>query len=197
MRKLTTVCAWVFALAVMACASQKDPAQAALTTAQDSFSAVSADAMKYVPDEARAVQSALTAAQDAFNKGDYAAALTQAQALPAQVSSLSTAIAAKKTELTTEWTSASAAVSGMMTALQSRVDTLSKSKGVPAGLTKEKVEDAKTGFAAASQEWADATAAQASGDMQTAVTKANDVKAKLIDLMKSLNMKLPPGVGGL
>jgi chromosome segregation ATPase len=197
MRLLSSLTAIALVVGLVACSSQKEPAEAAVKAAQDAFAAVSGDAMKYVPDQARAIQNGLTSAQDALTKGDYAAALTQAQALPAQITAVGAAVSAKKAELTTAWNSMSAGLPKMIDALKSRVDTLSKSKGVPAGLTKETIANAKTGLATVTQTWTDATAAATAGDIQAAVTQANDVKAKVIELMKSLNMQVPPGAGGI
>jgi hypothetical protein len=196
MRRLLSLGACVLVVAVAACSSQKEPADAAIKGAQSQFSAVSAEAQKYVPDQARAVQDALTAAQTAFNNGDYAGALTQAQALPARITALSAAISSKKAELTTQWETMSAGIPKLVEALKSRVDVLSKSKGLPKGITKETVDAAQSGLATATQNWQAATSAASSGDLATAMRQANDVKARVVDLMKSLNMQVPPGVGG-
>lgn len=178
-------------IAAAACGSQKAPAQAALATAQSAFSQVSAEAQKYVPDQAKAVQDALTAAQTSLTNGDYAAALQQAQALPAKISDLTSAIAAKKADLTKAWTDMSGSVPKLVAALKSRADILAQSRHLPAGLTKDAVDNAKSGVAAASQAWADASTAMQSGDLATAAAKASAVKAQVIDLMKSLNMQVP------
>jgi len=68
---------------------------------------------------------------------------------------------------------------------------LSKSKGVPAGLTQDIVDQAKTGFAGASQEWTNAMAAASSGDFTTAMARASDVKSKVVAIMTSLKMQIP------
>lgn len=196
MRLLRSLSALVLVVGLVACSSQKDPADAAIKSAQSAFDAVSADANKYVPDQARSIQTALSGAQDAFNKGDYQGALTQAQALPAQITALGSAISAKKAELTTTWNSMSAGIPKLVDALKSRVDTLSKSKGTPAGVTKDDVESAKNGLASATQGWADAQAAATSGDVQTAMAKANAVKTQVVNAMKALKMQIPPGAGG-
>jgi hypothetical protein len=196
MRRLLSLSALVLIVAVAACASQKEPADAAIKGAQSAYSAVSAEAQKYVPDQAKAVQDALTAAQTAFTNGDYASALTQAQALPARITALSAAISSKKAELTTQWNAMSAGIPKLIEALSTRVDTLSKSKGTPKGITKETVTAAQSGVATAKQDWQAATSAASSGDLATAMRQANDVKTRVVDLMKSLNMTLPPGVGG-
>lgn len=196
MRRLLSLGALVLIVAVAACASQKEPADAAIKGAQSAFSAVSAEAQKYVPDQAKAVQDGLTAAQTAFTNGDYAGALTQAQALPARITALSAAISAKKAELTTQWNAMSAGIPKLMEALSSRVATLSKSKGLPKGITKETVSAAQSGLATATQDWQAATSAASSGDLATAMRQANDVKTRVVDLMKSLNMQIPAGAGG-
>jgi hypothetical protein len=55
---------------------------------------------------------------------------------------------------------------------------------------------AQSGLATATQDWQAATSAASSGDLATAMRQANDVKTRVVVLMKSLNMTLPPGVGG-
>ena len=196
MRRVLSLGVFVLVVAIAACASQKEPADAAIKGAQSAFSAVSAEAQKYVPDQAKGVQDALTAAQTAFNNGDYAGALTQAQGLPARITALSAAISSKKAELTTQWGTMSAGIPKVIETLKTRVDNLSKSKGLPKGMTKDTVTAAQSGLASATQTWQSATSAASSGDLATAMRQANDVKARLVDLLKSLNMPVPAGLGG-
>ena len=72
-------------VSVIACGNSKALSDAALKTATDAYAAVSADAQKYVPDQAKTVQDAIAGAQAASAKGDYAAALDQAKGIPAKV----------------------------------------------------------------------------------------------------------------
>jgi hypothetical protein len=175
------------------CGNAKVPAETALNTATTSYAAVKADAEKYVPDQAKGVQTVITSAQAALAKGDYAAVIEQTKDVPAKVTALSTAIAAKKTELAASWTAMSTSLPSLVGALKSRVEMLSKSKGVPAGLTKDIVEQAKSGFAAVSQEWTAAVDAAKAGDISTAVAKGSEVKTKVIGIMTSLKMQIPKG----
>lgn len=191
MKPLMRVAALFLMVVSAACANQKAPAEMAMKAAQDAFGAVSADAQKYVPGQARAIQDSLTAAQDAVTKGDYQAAMTQAQAIPGKVGELQSAIAAKKAELTKAWTDMSTGVPQMLQALKSRAEILAKSRKLPAGLTKEAVESANAGVTAATQGWSEAMAAAQSGDMTTAAAKATEIKNKIVGLMKSLNMQVP------
>lgn len=191
---LLGISALAAAVALGACANQKAPAEAAVGVAQTAFAAVSADAMKYVPDQAKSIEGALASAQESITKGDYAAALTAAQALPAQVASLATAVTGKKAEFSKLWTDLGAGVPAMVTALTSRMDVLGKSKKLPAGITKETFASAQPGLATANQSWSAAMAAAQSGDVMGAVKQASEVKTTVTNLMKSLNMQLPAGL---
>ena len=182
MRRLLSLGALVLIVAVAACASQKEPADAAIKGAQSAFSAVSAEAQKYVPDQAKAVQDGLTAAQTAFTNGDYASALTQAQALPARITALSAAISSKKAELTTQWNTMSAGIpEARRGALDPRRHAVEE-QGTPKGITKETVTAAQSGVATATQDWQAATSAASSGDLATAMRQANDVKTRVVEL---------------
>ena len=177
-----------------ACASQKVPAEAAVKAAEQAFAAVKGEAAKYLPDQVKGVEDAIEAAKASLAKGDYAAALTAAQALPARISELATAAAAKKAELTQSWATLSAALPQVVQAIQSRVDILSKSKKLPAGLDKDKFESAKTGLAALTQTWTEATTAAGAGNVSDAVAKANTVKAKAAEVLGLLGMPVPAGL---
>jgi len=176
------------------CASQKAPAQAALAASEQAFAAVKGEATKYVPDEVGGVEQAIAAAKSSFDKGDYQAALTAAQALPARISALSTAVAAKKTELATTWATLSAGLPQLVQAIQSRVDMLSKSKKLPAGMDSATFDAAKSGLATVTQTWSEATAAANSGDLAGAVAKANAVKTKAGEILGALGMQAPAGL---
>ena len=181
-------------LALAACASQKAPAEAALNAAQQAYDAVKADGAKYVPQEAKDVEAAIGAAKASFDKGDYAAALTAAQGLPARISALGSAIAAKKTELTASWTALSAGLPQIIAAIQSRVDILSKSKKLPAGIDAAACDGVKTGLAGLNQTMTDATTAASGGDLAGAVAKANDVKAEAVKALGVLGLPVPAGL---
>jgi hypothetical protein len=193
MQRINFLTAVVFAIALTACANQQAPAEAALQAARNAFSAVSGETQKYLPDQARSMQDALASAQAALTKGDYQTAITQAQGVTAQVASLSTAISAKKMQLATMWAPLMGTVPRLVAGLKSRVEALGKSGQLPAGVTKKTLETARTGLAAATQGWSEAAAAAAGGDLATATAKAKDVRAKVIDLMKSLGMQVPGG----
>jgi hypothetical protein len=193
-RSFSLLAAVALVVVASGCANQKAPAEAAIASAETAFSAVQADAVKYVPDQAKGISDAIAAAKDAVAKGDYQVALTNAQALPAKIADLTTAVTAKKAELTSTWTGLSTALPKVVEAIQSRIGMLSKSKNLPAGLDKAKFEAAKTGLATVTATWTEATTAFAAGNLTDAIAKAESVKAQAVSVMGLLNMQVPAGL---
>jgi hypothetical protein len=175
-----------------ACASDKAPAEQAVKAAETAVASAKTEAAKWVPDQVRSLDAALASVKDKFAKGEYKAVLAEAPALATQAQSVASAAAAKKAELTKSWEEMSAGLPKMVEAVKSRVDILSKSKKLPANVTKEKFETAKADLAAATQGWTDAMAAYSGGNVADAVAKANTVKQKTVEALEALGMPVPP-----
>ena len=106
---------------------------------------------------------------------------------------MAAAAKAKKDELTKTWTELSQGLPKMVEAIQSRVDILSQSKKLPANLTAEKFEQAKSGLAAAKEEWAKALENFKGGMLTEAIAMANSVKKKAVQTMEILGLPVPVG----
>jgi hypothetical protein len=76
----------------------------------------------------------------------------------------------------------------MVDAIQSRVDILSKSHHLPKNVSKDALAGAKSGLGSLKSMWSDASNAASSGDYTTAMSKAQAVKDKASEIMKSLGM---------
>ena len=98
---------------------------------------------------------------------------------------------AKKDELTKTWANLDQGLPKMMESIKSRVGILSKSKKLPANLTKEKVEEAKSGLDSAMKEWETAKESFKTGSLAEAVTKGNTVKEKAAQVLQILGMPVP------
>jgi flagellar biosynthesis chaperone FliJ len=186
------------ALAVVACNMQKGPAEQAVAGAEAALNAVRDQAQKYAPEQLGSAEAQLGQMKDAFEKGDYAGVLAQAPAMTAALNQLKDAAAKGKADAEAalakakdEWGPASTAIPKMVDELAKRVETLSKERRLPKGVTKESVAAAKTGLDSLKSTWADATNASSSGDFTTAMSKAAAVKAKAAELMKSVGMTPP------
>jgi predicted small secreted protein len=183
------------AVLLFGCNTQKGPAQQAVASAQAALDAVRDEAQKYAPEQLGGVEAKLSDMKGSFEKGDYAGVLAAAPAVTAAIASMKDAVAAKKEEAAAalakakdDWGPASAAVPKMVDEIAKRVEALSKTKKLPKGVSKEAVAAAKTGLDTLKSTWADATNASSSGDYTTAMAKAQAVKDKAAEIMKSLGM---------
>lgn len=192
----------VFLLAALAavllvgCNTQKGPAEQALASAQSALDAVRDDAQKYAPEQLGGVEAKLSDMKGAFQQGNYAGVLAAAPGLTTSIASLKDAAAAKKVEAEQalakakdEWGPASTAVPKMVEEIARRVETLSRTKKLPRGVTKDSLAAAKAAVDSMKSSWADAANASSSGDYTTAMAKAEAVKSKAAEIMKSLDMK--------
>ncbi|MFI4880085.1 MAG: hypothetical protein ACHQD6_06420 [Steroidobacterales bacterium] len=191
--------AWLLAslaaLIMVGCAGQKEPAEKALASAQSALANIHDTAQKYAPDQLLAVETQLAGVKDSLAKGDYKGVLAAAPALGTAISGLKDTADAKQkdteaaaSQAKDAWGPLSTDTPNMVAAIQSRVDILSKSHHLPAGVTKDGLAAAKSGLDAMKAGWTDASNAAASGDFTTAVGKAQAIKAQAADIMKSLGM---------
>jgi hypothetical protein len=180
------------AILIVACANQMEPAKNALANINSSLSAVSADAQKYVPDQLASAQSKVAALTASYDKKDYAAVLTSAPAVLGEVNGLAGAAAAKKDEILkavgNEWRGLAASVPQSVTAVQTRIDELSKTKHVPKSID---LTAAKSGLADATSSWEKAQSAFKSGNASDGVTAAKDAQSKLESAAAVLKLNLP------
>lgn len=175
-----------------ACGSaDKGPAETALKAAEAAVNTAKAEVSKYLPDQASALDAGLAAAREKFNKGDFKTALSDAQAVTAKANELASAAAAKKAELSKAWEEVSTGMPKVMEAIKSRVDILSQSKKLPAGISKEKFAEAKAGLEEITKQWTEATAASTSGNLTDALAKAGAAKKKAAEVLVALNMPVP------
>ena len=179
-------------LALAACESaDKAPAATMISAAQSALDSVKGEAVKYVPSQVSAVESAIANAKASFDKNDYKAALASAQDASAKVKYLAVAAAARKAELAKSWEEMSGGLPKMAEAIKSRVDILSQSKKLPAGLDRDTLEGAKAGLASLNQSWTEASDAAKAGNMSDAIAKGQAAKAKAVEVMTALNMTVP------
>src|SRR5215813_1493430 len=178
-------------LTVAGCATDKGPAQAAIAAAETAVNSTLAEASKYVPDQAKSLQAGLTAAKEKFNKGDYAAASTEAKAVVDKANQVATAASARKAELAKSWETLSAGMPRVVEAIKGRVDILSQSKKLPANMTADKLAAAKSGLGEITQQWTAANEAYKGGNLVDAIAKGAVVKTKAADVLTTLGMPVP------
>ena len=185
------------AVLLAACAGQKEPAEKLIGDIQAIVTAASTEAAKYIPDQLAGVQTQLSALKASFDKQDYAAVVSGAPAVLGAAQSLATDAAAKKDAvlkaLNDKWTALAGSVPGYLTVIQNRIDFLGKkaNKKAAAGID---LDGAKSALSDAMATWSKAQAAFATGNMDEAVTTAQDVKSKAEAVASGLKVDLsaPP-----
>jgi hypothetical protein len=188
----------IIGLSLAACASDKGPAELAVKAAEDALATSRAEAAQYVPDQLKSVEDGVASLKANLAKGEYKAVLAAAPDITAKARALGDAAVAKKAELaaktaqlTKTWTDMAEGLPKMVGAVESRIDTLSKAKTLPAKIDKATFEEAKTGLATVKQTWADAQESFKGGKVEDAVAKATTVKDKTAEIMTKLGMQVP------
>jgi hypothetical protein len=177
-----------------ACANERDPAQKMISDIDATVTAASADAAKYAPDQLIDTQTKLGDLKASFGRQDYKAVLAAAPPVLAEAQGLAGAAAAKKSDvlksLNDQWTSLSSTVPDSMTAIQSRIDLLSKksSRKLAQGID---LAAAKSALSGATSLWSKAQGAFGNGNLDEAVSAAKQVKAELDALAATLKMNPP------
>src|SRR4030095_185682 len=175
-----------------ACGSgDKGPAETALKAAEAALESAKGEASKDMPDQVKSWESALSWAREKLSKGDYKAVLSEAPALTSKAQEVASAAAAKKAELAKSWEDMSAGMPKVVEAIKSRVDILSQSKKLPAGMSAETLAQAKAGLSEITQQWTAATEASKGGNLADAVAKASSVKVKAAEVLTLLKMPVP------
>jgi hypothetical protein len=175
-----------------ACGSRdKEPAETALKAAEEAINNVKGEASKYMPDQVASLESALASVREKLSKGDYKAVLSEAPALTSKAQEIASAAAAKKAELTKSWEEVSVGMPKVVDAIKNRVDILSQSKKLPAGMSAETLAQAKAGLNEITEQWTAATEASKSGNLTDALAKASAVKKKAAEVLTTLNMPVP------
>jgi hypothetical protein len=169
----------------------KGPAETALKAAEAAIDSAKGEASKYMPDQVRSLESALSSTREKLSKGDYKAVLSEAPALTSKAQEIASAAAAKKAELTKSWEGLSSGMPRVVEAIKSRVDILSQSKKLPAGMSAETLAQAKAGLSEITQQWTAATEASKGGNLMDAIAKASSVKVKAAEVLTLLKMPVP------
>jgi hypothetical protein len=187
----TLVLALAAAASLGAC-SQKDPAQEAITAAENALNAVYEDAAKYVPERYAEVKKDLESARAAFKEERYPDAIAAVRNVPAEAETLAQEAAAAKAkriaELNAEWARVSGTLPDLLAGIGGRLEELGKLRTLPDGMDRQLLEEANAALASARAAWEEAGAAQARDDVEAAVGKARDAEGMAQDLVGRLGM---------
>jgi len=188
--KTLAACAAITIL-ITGCASQEEPAAQAVMAAEASLAEVRVDAAKFAPEELKAAEARLAALRADLANEKYKKVLHGSSLLTQEVATLKERVVSKQTQdaaATHEWEALSSEVPKMVQAIESRVDTLSGSRKLPAEVNKEAFESAKAALATMKTTWAEASAAFDAGNATEAADKGRLVQAKAEEVAGQLGI---------
>ncbi|HEU5135405.1 MAG TPA: hypothetical protein VFU13_09715 [Steroidobacteraceae bacterium] len=176
---------------ITGCASQEEPAAQAVIAVEASLAEVRVDAAKFAPEELKAAETRLAGLKTRLADEEYKDVLSGSSQLTQEVATLKEVVVSRQTQnaaATHEWESLSAEVPKMVEAIESRVDTLSGSRKLPAEVNKEAFEAAKAALQSMKTAWAEASAAFDAGNATEAADKGRLVQAKAEEVAGQLGI---------
>jgi hypothetical protein len=189
MRSLNYFFAVLLAALLVACARDKEPAEAAIKQAAQAIEQIRGEASRYAPDRFKQLEDSLQTAQDSFAKKDYKAALDAATNLGVKAQEVAKAAADEKAELKKSWDDMSAGIPQRMQGIKGRLDILSHAKKLPAGMDKDKLAALTSGYDDAMKQFEQAKDAASAGDPAKAIEAGQVIKQKGMEIATTLGLR--------
>jgi hypothetical protein len=153
------------------------------------IAALPPDAAKVAPNDVKAMTDSVAALKGYITSGDYRAALMGGRGVSSRARDLALNLNARRIQITAAYNAAADVLPKELATLKAKVDELSKARRLPAGIDPAKFAAVKAGIETWSQEWAAASQSFKDGDIAIALSKANEVKAKVADGMKVVGLE--------
>jgi hypothetical protein len=178
-------------LGLAACASQKEPAEAALADLEAKFQAAGAEIQKYLPERYAEVESRIASLRESIASQDYgdvvAGASAAADDLKRAVAESRIRRAQVMVEMESEWTELSKSMPAMIAAMDKKI---SAQRGrAPQGMTAEAWKQTIAEYDAAREAWGSAAAQMSNKTFEATVLAARNAKAKVVAIMETLGVK--------
>jgi len=178
-------------LGLAACASQKEPAEAALAAAEAKFTEMGADIQKYLPERYAEVEARLAALRDSVARQDYGDVVAGAAAAQDDIKRAVADARIKRAqvlmEMETEWNDMVKSVPAMITAMDKKIS--SQRGRPPQGMTADAWKQTIADYDAARNAWSKAAAEMTSQTFEATVLAAREAKARIASIMDALAVK--------
>lgn len=180
----------VMAVALAACASQKEPAQQSLTELEGAMAKVAELGQKYMPEEYAEVDAQIAGLKASFDKGDYAAVVAGASKAAAAIRKLQAdSIIAKANyakQMNAEWADFTRTMPDTIIAVDKQISRASRS--LPKGMDRDTFKQTVATFDEAKKTWEAAAELGNAGKYEEAVMESRKVKEVVDATMQALGM---------
>jgi len=181
---------FVMAVALAACASQKEPAQQSLTELEGAMAKVAEMGQKYMPEEYAEVDAQIAGLKASFDKGDYAAVVAGASKAAAAIRKLQAdSIIAKANyakQMNAEWADFTRTMPDTIIAVDKQISRASRS--LPKGMDRDTFKQTVATFDEAKKTWEAAAELGNAGKYEEAVMESRKVKEVVDATMQALGM---------
>ena len=181
---------FVMAVALAACASQKEPAQQSLTELEGAMAKVAEMGQKYMPEEYAEVDAQIAGLKASFDKGDYAAVVAGASKAAAAIRKLQAdSIIAKANyakEMNAEWADFTRTMPDTIIAVDKQISR--SSRNLPKGMDRDTFKQTVATFDEAKKTWEAAAELGNAGKYEEAVMESRKVKEVVDATMQALGM---------
>ena len=178
-------------LGLAACASQKEPAEAALAALETKFKETGAEIQKYLPERYAEVEASIASLRESVAAQDFGDVVAGAAAaednLRRAVADARIKRAQILVEMESEWAELTKAMPEMIAAMDKKI-TAQRGRP-PQGMTAEAWKQTIAEYDAARDAWSRAAAEMTSQTFEATVLAARDAKAKIAAIMDSLGAK--------
>lgn len=178
-------------LGLAACASQKEPAEAALAALETRFGEMGAEIQKYLPERYAEVEASIASLRESIAAEKYGDVVAGAAAaeddLKRAVADARIRRAQLLVEMESEWTELTKSVPAMIAAMDKKIAT--QGGRPPKGMTADAWKQTIADYDAARDAWSKAATEMTRQSFEATVLAARDAKAKIGAIMESLGVK--------
>ena len=190
-RAFCTAALAVLMLGLAACASQKEPAEAALAAVETKFKEMGAEIQKYLPERYAEVEQRIASLRESAASQDYGDVVAGATAAQDDIKRAVADARIKRAqtllEMESEWNELTKSLPAMISSMDKKI---SAQRGrPPQGMTADAWKQTVADYDAARDAWSKAASEMTSKTFEATVLAARDAKTKIAAIMDSLGVK--------